>query len=193
MYEGLPASHPEILKEVPSRHLSHQSLKAMWCHVPRKNMEKILPSPRSHRDLEGEEKGTVVPVAPGEEAESLAERQKWWAAQALLSQPRGQVGRAMLAGLTANMGAPQGKSSAMEGGWGEHPPEKKCCHPPIPRAQLQQRHAAGDWSRSKQTKARDTSAPRPTAGSFRAVCSLSPPPSSLTSEKTHFDERRGGE
>lgn len=39
-------------------------------------MEKILPSPRSHRYLEGEEKGAVVPVAPGEEAESLAERQK---------------------------------------------------------------------------------------------------------------------
>ena len=41
-----------------SLHLSCQGLKAVWCHVPRKNMEKIPPPPSSHRDLEDEEEGT---------------------------------------------------------------------------------------------------------------------------------------
>lgn len=69
------------------------------------------------RDLEDEEEGTKG-TALGEEAESLAEGQKRWAVQALLGQPRTGRVRLCFGGLTANMGAPPGMSSAMEGDLG---------------------------------------------------------------------------
>ena len=127
-----------------------------------------------------EHTGTVL----GEEAESLAKRQKWWAVQALLGQPRGQIECVMLGGLTANVGVPPWMSPAMEGGLGEHPSEKKYCHPPIPRAQLQQRCIRGR-SRWKQ---REPGAELPPQ--LRAA-SLFLPPLAPVSEKIHLDKCRG--
>lgn len=113
--------------------------------MPRKNMEKILLLPvliETWRMRKREQKEQL-----GEEVESLAEGRSEWLSRPYLGQPRGQVG-ALSWGADSQHGCPTRDVLSNGGDLGEHPSEKKCCHPPIPRAQLQQR-----CKRQKQMKA----------------------------------------